>query len=131
MSRDPRYTAVQNSSSTALTLLAGGTVVLTSFGLKLLAAGFLDQAALNSILDTPSHNHDKAYKLLQCVTAQVKTSPELFCEKYLQILSEFPPLHTLLDSITKEYGMNYTVDVNGCVLNKNKLYCNVWWYYPV
>ena len=120
MSQDPRYTAVQNCSSTALTLLAGGTVVLTSFGLKLLAAGFLDQAALNSILDTPSHNHDKAYKLLQCVIAQVKTSPELFYEKYLQVLEQCPPLCALLDSIRQEYGMLCVMALYQCSFGVNQ-----------
>ena len=106
MSQDPRYTAVQNCSSTALTLLAGGTVVLTSFGLNLLTAGFLDEASLNDILNTPGHtSNDKASRLLQCVIAQVKTSPELLYEKYLQVLEQYPPLCALLDSIRREYGM--------------------------
>ena len=103
MSQDPRYTAVQNCSSVAV---AAGTVNITSFGRKLLAAGILDEASLNDILNTPGHtSNDKASRLLQSVIAQVKTSPELFYERYLQALEKRPPLHALLDSIREEYGM--------------------------
>ena len=105
MGQDPRYTAIQKCFDTALTLLASGTVDLTSFGQELVSAGFLDQAALNNILDTPGHTTNyKTSKLLQCVSAQVKINPEQFYEAYLGILERRPALISLLEGIRKEYG---------------------------
>ena len=103
MSQDPRYTAIQKCFNTALTLLASGTVDLTSVGQELVSAGFLDQAALNNILDTPGCT-ERVRKLLLCVSAQVETNPEQFFEAYLGILEHRPALTELLKGIRKEYG---------------------------
>ena len=108
MSQDPRYTAIQKCFGTALDLLGSGTVDLTSFGQELVSAGFLDQAALNNILDTPGNTtNEKASKLLQCVSAQVKTNPEKSYEAYLGILERRPALTELFKGIRKEHGKKY------------------------
>ena len=105
MSQNIEYTAIQKCFDTALDLLGSGTVDLTSFGQELVSASFLGQAALNNILNTPGHTtNDKASKLLQCVSAQVKTNPEKSYKAYLDILEHRPALITLLNEIKKEYG---------------------------
>ena len=98
------YDAVEKHSSQLVSLLSAGVVGLYDFGQAMVTAEFMNQSALNDVMDRVSTS-DRASKLSFVVSTQVQHYPEMYFKAYLTILEKFPPLCQLLKTINGEYGV--------------------------
>ena len=96
--------AVEKHSSKLVSFLSAGVVGLYDFGQAMVAAEFMNQSALNDIMDRVSTS-EIASKLSFVVSTQVQHYPEMYFKAYLTVLEKFPPLCQLLKTINGEYGM--------------------------
>ena len=99
------HDAGEKHSTDLVSLLSAGVVGLHDFGQELVAAEFMNQSALNDVMDCTSTS-DKAFKLSFVVTTQVEQCPEKYFKAYLTILEKFPPLSQLLEKNNRHNGNN-------------------------
>ena len=97
------YDTVEKHSSQLVSLLSAGVVGLYDFGQAMVAAEFMNQSALNDIMDI-AETSKKASKLSFAVSTQVQHYPEKYFNAYLTILEKLPPLKSLLENINITYG---------------------------
>ena len=96
------YDAVEKHSSDLVSLLSAGVVGLHDFGQALVVAEFMNQSALNDIMDISSTS-TKAWKLSFAVSTQVQHYPKKYFKTYLTILEKFSSLSSLLQGIRAQY----------------------------
>ena len=108
------YGAVEKNSSQLVSLLSAGVVGLYDFGQAMVAAEFMNQSALNDVMDRVSTS-DRASKLSFVVSTQVQHYPEMYFKAYLTILEKFPPLCQLLKTINGEYGVCIILCLCACI----------------
>ena len=108
------YDAVEKHSSQLVSLLSAGVVGLYDFGQAMVAAEFINQSALNDVMDRVS-TREKASKLYFVVSTQVQHYPEKYFKAYLTILEKFPPFCQLLETIDGEYGVCIILCLCACI----------------